>query len=299
MNIHGVGAQQQSWQVYKHRQENHGKTESGVTTPQSTPEPSAASTPAEAITIKNQEKGVVRLLQEGHFQGVADVRLRINFHEELQQAASRQAEAAWASNTQDFMASLTKEVNDTMAGFADAGAIDPLLESFAEAAAPFLNGGTDGPFDLTAALAGLSEAFNDLFSDLNALDPAKTAAAPAIADTEAATASDIAVPESEPEVAAADAPPAAPPTAESGTSDKPAAPTFAEAIAKLQQWFDQETAKMQTTPDGLLQPPEPSAPRGKGVAYERFLAAYHSLYATGNGTETDNGTTVDGIQAEA
>lgn len=35
--------------------------------------------------IPGQEKvkGVVRLLHEGHFKGVADIRLRINFHEQL------------------------------------------------------------------------------------------------------------------------------------------------------------------------------------------------------------------------
>ena len=31
-----------------------------------------------------ESRGVIRLLQEGHFRGVADVRLRINFAEELQ-----------------------------------------------------------------------------------------------------------------------------------------------------------------------------------------------------------------------
>lgn len=38
-----------------------------------------------------QEKGVVGLLQERHFHGAADVRLRINFYEQLQLSVSQKA----------------------------------------------------------------------------------------------------------------------------------------------------------------------------------------------------------------
>ena len=36
------------------------------------------------------QKGVLRLLQEGHFKGVSDVRLRINFHDEISAMESEQ-----------------------------------------------------------------------------------------------------------------------------------------------------------------------------------------------------------------
>ncbi len=35
--------------------------------------------------------GVIRLLEAGHFKGVADVRLRINFHDQLEQRAADKA----------------------------------------------------------------------------------------------------------------------------------------------------------------------------------------------------------------
>ena len=41
------------------------------------------------------EKGVIGLLLAGHFRGVADARLRINFYEELQQRNSQAAQAAF------------------------------------------------------------------------------------------------------------------------------------------------------------------------------------------------------------
>jgi len=37
----------------------------------------------EETTESSDSQGVLRLLQEGHFKGVADIRLRINFHDEL------------------------------------------------------------------------------------------------------------------------------------------------------------------------------------------------------------------------
>ena len=38
---------------------------------------------AEESNNSEDVEGIIHLLQEGHFKGVADVRLRINFHEEL------------------------------------------------------------------------------------------------------------------------------------------------------------------------------------------------------------------------
>ncbi len=60
-------------------------------TPRETPikkelaEPSPAPPQVENQAVQDDEKvkGVIRLLQEGHFKGVADVRLRINFFDEL------------------------------------------------------------------------------------------------------------------------------------------------------------------------------------------------------------------------
>ena len=53
--------------------------------------------PAEASGAESSqteaEKGVIRLLQEGHFKGVSDVRLRINFFDELTALKTAQVEA--------------------------------------------------------------------------------------------------------------------------------------------------------------------------------------------------------------
>ena len=51
--------------------------------------------------------GVLRLLQDGHFKGVADVRLRINFHEEIIAAQTETAKSA----AQEALTDLSNSVN--------------------------------------------------------------------------------------------------------------------------------------------------------------------------------------------
>lgn len=49
-------------------------------------EPPVADEPEPTEEETQEARGVLRLLQEGHFKGVADIRLRINFSEELADA---------------------------------------------------------------------------------------------------------------------------------------------------------------------------------------------------------------------
>ena len=51
---------------------------------------------------ETKTKGVVRLLQEGHFKGVADVRLRINFHDELTQLSIQSVQVDFAGQVEQF-----------------------------------------------------------------------------------------------------------------------------------------------------------------------------------------------------
>lgn len=51
-------------------------------------------------------RGVIRLLQEGHFKGVADVRLRINFLDELQAAGTARAARTLQAGVDDLVSRL-------------------------------------------------------------------------------------------------------------------------------------------------------------------------------------------------
>lgn len=77
------------------------------------PKPVTADAPiAEAIAANpSKQKGVVRLLRAGHFKGVADARLRINFHEEIAQLGSQ-------SLSNVFQEALDSFFDELDAGFA-------------------------------------------------------------------------------------------------------------------------------------------------------------------------------------
>src|SRR5262245_58927086 len=65
------------------------------------------SPPAEEATLP----GVIRLLQQGHFTGVADVRLRIVHHEQLTALANQQTAAVLNQSTTDLVARIVADVN--------------------------------------------------------------------------------------------------------------------------------------------------------------------------------------------
>ena len=54
---------------------------------------------------------------------------------------------------------------------------------------------------------------------------------------------------------------------------------FTVALQKLQEWFETEVAALQKTVNDLKILPDPSEPRGNGVAYDRFLETYKGLEA--------------------
>ena len=60
-----------------------------------------------------EQKGVIRLLQEGHFKGVADVRLRINFHDELVGIKAAQTQAV----TQEKVGGVLESVGGVVDSF--------------------------------------------------------------------------------------------------------------------------------------------------------------------------------------
>ena len=73
-----------------------------------------------------------------------------------------------------------------------------------------------------------------------------------------------------------------------GPATTPAPDGFTLAVQKLQEWFETEIAALEKTVNDLQVLPDPSEPRGNGVAYERFLETY-------KGMETGSGATrIDG-----
>ena len=299
MHVQGVG-HQQVWQPLKTRQ-NDPQT---VTEKAPKPQKTAAPVPVESETkpaelSQEQEKGVIRLLREGHFQGVSDLRLRINFHEELQQTATRAAQETWASGGQELVAALNGKIEEMGATFTFSAEDAARIDDFKETTSSLFSGTTDGPFDATAAMETLTTAFHGLITALQDFEPTAAEASPALATAEAGATPDALPETGEPAIAAAEAP-APPPMTEESSSAAPAAPTLPEALENLQQWFDTEKDALKTMLADTQSLPELSTPRGKGAAYERFLAIYDSLHTAPSsaGSET-GGSEPAGIQTEA
>jgi len=302
MQIQGVG-HQQAWQLLKTRQDGPQTATEKTPKLQKTAAPAPIETetkPAELSQDQEQEKGVIRLLREGHFQGVSDLRLRINFHEELQQTATREAQETWASGGQELVATLNGKIEEMVDTFAFSDKVTVLTDNFEQAISPLFSGATDGPFDATATMETMTTAFNGLIEALRAFEPTAVEESPAVATAEGGATLDV-LPETEEAAIAATTEGALtdPLTGES-SSAAPAPLPFTEALTNLQQWFDTEKATLETMLAATQSLPELSAPRGKGVAYERFLAIYESLHtATSSaGTET-GGSEPEGIQTEA
>jgi len=301
MQIQGVG-HQQAWQLLKARQNDPQTATEKAPKPQKTAAPAPMETetkPTELSPDQAQEKGVIRLLREEHFQGVSGLRLRINFQEELQQAVTREAQATWASGGQELVAALNGKIEEMGETSAFSDEVAMLTDNFEKAISPLFSGATDGPFDASAAKEAMTTAFNGLIEALQAFAPAAAEESPAGA-TAGGGAVPNALPETEdPAIAAADTPATDPLTGQN-SSATPAALTFTEALTNLQLWFDTEKATLETMRAASQSLPELSAPRGKGVAYERFLAVYDSLHtATSSAGSETGGSEPAGIQTEA
>lgn len=105
MNVHGVGAGiQPNRQVGRNAAANSDTVQT----------PAAESAPSES----GKTSGVIRLLQEGHFKGVADVRLRINFNDEIAQLGSQAVGADFAAASEAFFAGLDTKFENLLTAVA-------------------------------------------------------------------------------------------------------------------------------------------------------------------------------------
>ena len=255
--------------------------------------------------------GVVRLLEAGHFRGVADVRLRINFFDELSARRMASAQPVIQGRSRELIETVSGELNQLLDGLAvDELArreIDGLVGAF-EASVQAATGEFTGDraIDPAALADAVRSAFDILVERLRELfaspvpepDPQVTPDVAAVAagkDTFAApvaAVADQALPVKATDVAALDTATAADPTGAhtptQGVPGHPADPptddpvnrpdtTFDDALASLIAAFDAALASLLESIESATQLPDPSPPNGKGVAYDKFLAIYNEL----------------------
>lgn len=242
------------------------------------PEPVAAPI---TDTVENGDEegraeGVLRLLEEGHFNGVANVRLRINFFDELAARARSDAAAAATEGAAELSGTVAAKLGEVASGLElDAAAADALGSEFQtavdESVAAFTS--AEGSADTAGLTDALKNAFNSLMVGLREMLAPTT---PPVEDPETTNSIE------EPIVAASESGEAPPesetPPADAPAQDVPTAPDPEELLNELTSLFE---AGLQTLVDSvraaaILPDPEPPV-NGKGGAFEKFLAIYNDL----------------------
>ena len=207
-----------------------------------------------------EPRGVLRLLEAGHFQGVADVRLRINFFDELSAQAAEDLGQAVKEGTSALTDAISQKADELLSAFATDDEMKAMLadkiDQFAKQVQDTASAANSGE---TVDQAGLIDALNSSFADMiEGIDsllgadgqPDDTAPIPTT-DSADQTLEPTSPPESEDKLAAAI------------NSLKSA---FADALAAFQDSL--ETASIL---------PDPAPSPWHGSAYDKFLGIYDSL----------------------
>jgi len=247
MKVDGVSLQGE--QVFKAKMPNQAQSEVEEIPQDSPPtaqidEPSPTEPQSDiqnADDTEEEGKGVLRLLQEGHFKGVSDVRLRINFFEELAAIEAGKLQAVAEQKVNAVLESIGGIVDTFLEGKNELTEeqtfdVSELQETFIQAASGYTN---EPVTDLNNAFDEFVKALRDLF------DPAApTQKQDITSDTE-----------------------------NSETTELP----WQTFIEDLQSAFTTATDELTQAFAEARILPELSEPSGNGVAYEKFLAIYNEL----------------------
>ncbi len=262
-----------------------------------------------------QAKGVIRNLLEGHYKGVADVRLRINHFEELAAIESAQLKAlaeqevagllgvvesgvnnilgsseAFTAQAASNGEGETEPVNETLtvSGLHDefVGAVNILSKNFVSAETPSINDLVDG----------IETAFTDFVTFLSGLLVPTEENPTVVVEAEggqAGRSSGISMTGTREPTASS--PEGEQPAGVEIVGGEPEPPVvevlpqdgYISLIDELGTAFDDAKDELIEALNGFQLLPELSEPSGNGVAYEKFLAIYNQMQAV----ETAEGDT--------
>jgi len=232
---------------------------------------SAPETELEVQAETGDGRGVLRLLQEGHFKGVADVRLRINFHEELSAlqddalkdvAAERLPALADSINVQADTVLAAEGLTDDQTTAIN-GAFETIGSTLSQLTDEFVNAEAPSRENLVSSIRSGFENFMNSLQGI--LIPDNTIEPDGI-DGESPLAEDITETEEIAEVA----------------------PDFQPFLDSLTETFESGLAELIDTLDSTNTLPELSQPEGNGKAYDKFLAAYNNLWGIPQSSEPQN-----------
>lgn len=287
MDINGVSTQI-SQVILPELPNNEEPALNGISETQSTP-----TLPVDQDVEKNENvKGVIRLLQEGHFKGVADIRLRINFSEELSAIENGEIQKVVGEK----IPAITDSVNATLKALLSsdklsdeqATSISEQMQTFSRSVdlikEDFLN--TAQP-SKEALISGLSSNFEEFIGSLNPiLLPAETELTDDNSPSE-----DVRTEE---------------PIAVNSAGEENGETIESDQAMGLEPILQDFTQSLKTTFTGALNEltnalndikilPDLSEPTGNGKAFDKFLSIYNNLQGVG----AHNHNLTDGISVIA
>ncbi len=287
-------------------------SEPGLVDEQTPPPALTEEVEAEAVEQEDdggQAEGVLRLLMEGHFKGVADVRLRINFYEELQALQNQQMAGAAGDEIDGVLEAVdgvlstlppaeepegsvgedpeieeeSPDIGQIQQAFADA--VDEAKEEFVNSEKPSK---TDLVNGLQSAFDSLVLSIRDFFAPAEETGteepPQSTGTEPELLVEEVEN-PDTA--EGTGETQEGDEAPPVEPNAEVENLEESEFDVEA-FIEELTAAFDGALAALTEALNGVSVLPPLSEPSGNGKAYEKFLSIYNDLYSAGTGGEELN-----------
>jgi hypothetical protein len=301
MNVQGAG-NQQAWMKVNHVELKNTASEMPVKTAET------EITQPPASGDEQGSKGVIRLLQAGHFQGVADVRLRINFHDELQQVAAQNAANDFEGANTGLFDELTAKLGALGEEHGLSGQAEELAGDFSDDIKQLLEEAKTEQTPLSTTLSDINSRFSELLESLQgafaglaaaAVPQEQDAAEPELAELledEGALASEEQVPEQ----VAADLEEA--PTEEAGEeiaeTEDPGLTAFKAEMQELEAWFTQSLTALHGDVTAAAQLPPLSEPRGNGSAYAKFVEIYRNMNTVAESSGVQSEAPLDELNAE-
>lgn len=250
-----------------------------------TTEPQEATTTNEPVTVvdepvleetaeEEKAKGVLRLLQKGHFKGVADLRLRINFMDEIQEMEVQNLIESAQEGFEEFNQTVQQESTTlSESGLLDesqAEALDTFIANAETAQAEFLESEDKS---VETLVINLQSNFDSLVGVLNTpSEPAERDSGTIDPETQV---SDTPVTDLEPtslEINATEIGPEA-------VSEDPAETSnpLDELVQNLQEVVQSMMDKLASDLSGTTVFGPVSEPTGNGKAYAKFLSIYEDM----------------------
>jgi hypothetical protein len=255
-------------------------------------------------TKSSNTPGVIRLLEAGHFKGVADVRLRINFFDELSERRGERTTPVIREHADEFVRTITGQVDHLIGPLTpneeDQAAVAELVGQFNAQVQDAVTSAS--PDNIDTLVTSLGSAFDALDSQLRELltatdasgsddatkltiadgQPAPTQLTPILderteLDSGALTGSqDPATADGSKLIRTGDAV-IVEPLSPRENQTKDTSVSLDDALAALRQAFEGALTSLTTAISEVSLIPNPTAPNGNGGAYAKFLGAYNEL----------------------